>query len=183
MKEGAVYRGDCMTCEEVGPGSYPDPDREGEVVLVGQADKRPGTKSSYWGETGRSILVRGAQHLDSLEKPEQHTDNAFVKHSKEYHNEQNVEDVKFKLTLVDTYAKAMEREVCEGVVIRRGEAEVDLVMNSKLDHYAPAVGRMVISSGVREGQRRPGGGGGSRGGRGRGLGARGLGRQRRSQGA
>ena len=68
---------------------------------------------------------------------------------------------------MDTYAKAMEREVCEGVVIRRGEAEVDLVMNSKLDHYAPAVGRMVISSGVREGQRRLGGGGGSRGGRGR----------------
>ena len=167
LKEGAVYRGDCMTCKEVGPGSYPNPDREGEVVLVGQADKRPGTKSSYWGETGRSILVRGAQHLDSLEKPEQHTDNAFVKHSKEYHNEQNVEDVKFKLTLVDTYAKAMEREVCEGVVIRRGEAEVDIVMNSKLDHYAPAVGRMVISSGVREGQRRLGGGGGSRGGRGR----------------
>ena len=76
----------------------------------------------------------------------------------------------------------MEREVCEGVVIRRGEAEVDLVMNSKLDHYAPAVGRMVIINGVREGQRGPGGGGGSREGRGRGHRARGLGRQRTTQG-
>ena len=90
------------------------------------------------------------------------------------------------MTLVDTYAKAMEREVCEGVVIRRGEAEVDLVMNSKLDHYAAAVGRMVMSSGVREGRRGAGGRGrGGQRGRGgrRGLRAR-LGDQRggRSQG-
>ena len=47
----------------------------------------------------------------------------------------------------------MEREVCEGVMIRRGEAEVDLVLNNKLDHYAPVVGRMVMSNSVREGRK------------------------------
>ena len=67
-----------------------------------------------------------------------------------YHADKGVEEVKLKLTLVDIFHKAMEREVCEGVVIRRGEAEVDLMMNSKLDHYAPAVGRMVMNSSVRE---------------------------------
>ena len=181
-----MYRGDCLTCEEEGPSSFPDPEREGEVVMVQQGDRKPGTRSSYWGETGRSILVRGGQHLEALEKPGTHKDNAFVKHTIEYHKDKVVEDVRFKLTLVDTYAKAMEREVCEGVVIRRGEAEVDLVMNSKLDHYAPAVGRMVMSSGVREGRRGAGGRGrGGQRGRGgrRGLRAR-LGDQRggRSQG-
>ena len=117
-------------------------------------------------------------------------DNAFVKHSLEYHSTKAVEDVKFKLTLVDTFEKPMEREVCEGVMIRRGEAEVDLVLNSKLDHYAPVVGRMVMSNSVREGRR---GGEVRRGvagrGRRRGRGGRGgvsarvgAQRQRRSQG-
>ena len=35
-KEGAVYRGDCLTCEQEGPSSFPDPERDGELVLVQQ---------------------------------------------------------------------------------------------------------------------------------------------------
>ena len=92
-----------------------------------------------------------------------------MKHSVEYHNDQEVIDVNFKLEVFDSFVKAMERKVCKGVVTLRGEGEVDIVMNSKQDHYAPAVGKVVISSGVRKGQRGPaGGGGGSRGRRGRG---------------
>ena len=72
-------------------------------------------------------------------------------------------DVKLKLTLVDTYPKGLEREVCEGVWIH-----LIVVMNSKLDQYAPAFGRMVLNSGVREGRRGVGGGE-----RGRGSGGRG----------
>ena len=40
----------------------------------------------------------------------------------EYHADKSVEEVELKLTLMDTFHKAMERELCEGVVIRRGEA-------------------------------------------------------------
>ena len=47
--------------------------------------------------------------------------------------------------------------------IRHGEDEVDILMNSKLDHYAPAVGRMVMQREVADR---------GRGGRGRGGGAR-----------
>ena len=54
---------------------------------------------------------------------------------------------------MDIFHKAMKKAVCQGVVLRRGEAEVDLMMKSKLDHYAPAVGRLVMNSGVREGVR------------------------------
>ena len=85
----------------------------------------------------------------------------------------------------------MERGVCKGVMIRRGgEAEVDLVLNSKLDHYATVVGGMVMSNSGREGRR---GGESRRGvsgrGRNRGRGGRGgvsarvaVKRQRTSQG-
>ena len=98
-------------CEDEGPGSYPDPEREGETVLVQQDERRPGTRSSYWGETGQSL--REAQHLETLSEPGKHR-------SLEYHADKGVEEVKWKLTLVDIFLKAMEREVCEGVVIRCG---------------------------------------------------------------
>ena len=106
--------------------------------------RRPGTRSSYWGETGRSVLARGAQHLEALSEPGKHQDNDFVKHSLEYHFDKGVEEVRLKLTLVDIFHKGMEREVCEGTVIRCGEAEVDFMMNIKLYHYAAAVGIFSI---------------------------------------
>ena len=143
----SMQRGDCLTCKQEGLSSFPDPERDGEMVLV-QQDRKPGTKRSYLGETGRSIQIRGA-----LAKLGVNKDNSFIKYTLEYHNTKAVEDVKFKLTLVDTFEKPMEREVCEGVMIRRGEAEIDLVLNSKLDHYAPVVGRMVMSNSVREGRK------------------------------
>ena len=42
-------------------------------------------------------------------------------------------------------------------MICRGEAEVDIVMNNKQKYYAPSVGKVVIRSGVREGQSWPAG--------------------------
>ena len=69
------------------------------------------------GKTGRSVLVRGAQHLEALSEPGKHQDNAFVKHSLEYHADKGVEEVKLKLTLVDIFLNAMKRAVCQGLVI------------------------------------------------------------------
>ena len=63
-REGVVYRSDCLTCLEEGPGTYPDPDREGEAV---RALAPPGTTSSYWGESGFSMLERGGEHHAALQ--------------------------------------------------------------------------------------------------------------------
>ena len=38
----------------------------------------------------------------------------------------------------------------EGVLIRKYEIDNNVLMNSKMDHYAPAVGRMTISNAVNE---------------------------------
>ena len=157
-KEGVVYRGDCLTCLEEGPGTYPDPDREGEVVRA--TAPAPGTKSSYWGESAFCMLERGGEHHDALGHPQQHQDNAYVNHASYYHRDRQVQEVSYKLNLLYTCDKAMQRQISEGVEIRHGEEECDILMNSKLDHYAPAVGRMVMERGVAER------------GRGRGQGAR-----------
>ena len=115
-----------------------------------------------------SFGVRGSQHLEAIQKPDSHRDNAFVKHAAEYHQGEESE-VKFKLEIVGHFSKPAESEVCEGVYVHTDTS--DLVMNSKLDHHLPAVSRVTfISSAVEEGRGR--GRGGGRSGRGGGTGSR-----------
>ena len=141
--ESVVYKGECVTCLEEGPSSKPG--RDDTVVPV--QVRKPGTKAAYFGETGRSILVRGGQHLADIEAPESEKSkaNAFVKHAKEYHNG---EMPNYQLSIVGEHPKPLQRQIWEGVLIRRGEQELDVLMNSKLDHFAPAVGRVHISNAI-----------------------------------
>jgi len=114
-KEGAVYQGDCKTCAE------------------------KGVKSIYIGETSRSTYVRGQQHLKAMQNPVQSKNkNAFAKHIIEKHGDG--EKVKFGFKIVKNFAKPLERQVREGVEILGMRA--DVVMNSKLDHYKPAIRRV-----------------------------------------
>ena len=131
-----------MTCQEAGPSSKPN-----EEGVEPVAERQPGTKSVSTGETSRSILVRGKQHLHDMESPQDHPENAFVKHALEYHAG---EVPQYKLSVMGSFPKPLERQVWEGVMIRRSEQEDGVLMNSKLDHYAPAVGRVVISNAVSE---------------------------------
>ena len=62
--------------------------------------------------------------------PEQHSDNAFVKHSVEYQNEQEIKGLNFKLTIVASFVKTMEREVCKGVVRVSMQGSSDLPWRS-----------------------------------------------------
>ena len=45
-----------------------------------------------------------------------------------------------KVDVVKNFTRPMQRQVWEGVAIR--EESCDILLNSKLDHYAPVVGRM-----------------------------------------
>ena len=56
------------------------------------------------------------------------------------------------MEVVKCYARAMDRQIGEGCFILSPEA--DLLMNGKLDHMKPAVGRMVVSTAVHSGRRR-----------------------------
>ena len=47
------------------------------------------------------------------------------------------------------YFPQCKKQICEGVEIHN--ASVDVLMNSKLDHYRPAVSRVVITNEVRSG--------------------------------
>ena len=143
-------------------------------------ERAGGVTASYTGESGFSVAVRGGQHLEALENPQSHGDNAFTKHCANYHQGEE-QEVQFGMELIGHYAKPVERQVCEGVYIHSDPS--DLVMNDKLDHHLPAVARVTYSNGAAdrgEGERRGTGrgrgrGGGGRGGRGRRGSSRGTG--------
>ena len=60
------------------------------------------------------------------------------------------EGVHFKMEIERHYKKPMERLIGEGVRIINPGA--DIVMNGKLDHYKPAVGRVNITNVVNSGR-------------------------------
>ena len=146
-KEGLVYKGTCLTCKAKGPSS--EIDRNGKVKLLSGA--RGGLKSIYWGESGFNGYTRGRQHLEAMQKPKKHQENAFVRHIEDCHLGEESE-VKFKMEVVKCYSKAMDRQIGEGCFIQSPEAE--LIMNGKLDHMQPVVGRMIVSTAVYSGRRR-----------------------------
>ena len=114
-KEGVVYKGTCLLCE------------------------REGKESIYIGESCRSGYVRGLQHLHAIRNYEldRHKNNAFSKHIRDTHNG---EETPFKLDVIKSYKKPLERQVREGVEIVRSKAN----MNSKLDHFHPGIRRVVF---------------------------------------
>ena len=117
MPKGLCIKGECLTCEE----------------------RR--VKSVYIGETGKStyMYVRGSQYYKAMNNPIQYKDkNAFAKHIVEKHEGQNAS---FKFSKIATFRKPLERQVREGKEILRMEA--DVMMNSKQDHYRPAIRRMA----------------------------------------
>ena len=117
-KEGIVYRGKCVTCSE------------------------EGIQSVYIGESGRSAFVRGQQHLKAIRNRTE--SNAFAKHNKESHN--NRRDTKFKIDVLKTYRKPLERQIREGIEILHTIDQADNVLNSKLDHYQPAIRRITFDN-------------------------------------
>ena len=139
--ESVVYRGDCMTCLESGPSSAPD--KDGNITQV--QERKPGTRAAYIGESGRNALTRGEQHLDAIAAPDQHQENAFARHAKEYHDG---EQPQYKFSVLGCHPRPLDRQIWEGVLIRQGEKELNVLLNSKQDHYAPAVGKVVIRNAV-----------------------------------
>ena len=75
----------------------------------------------------------------------------FVRHREDCHKVEE-EDVRYKMEVVRCYSRAMDRQIRERCYIKSPEA--DLLMNGKLEHIQPVVGRMVVSMAVHRGRRR-----------------------------
>ena len=101
-KENIVYKGHCLTCEDLGKNKV------------------------YVGESSRSRYVRGKQHLEAIKDHHKHQSNAFGKHIKEKHDGR---ETKFRMNVLKYHRTPLERQVREGVEIVRAEA--DILLHSK----------------------------------------------------
>ena len=97
MKESVTYKMKCLKCRE------------------------ENVKSIYQGETSKSGFERGAQHEKDYHDMKE--DNHMTKHALEHHAEED-EKPQFKMTIMKSYKKAIERQIAEAVNIEMTEADI-----------------------------------------------------------
>ena len=107
------YRWTCLTC------------KERDIVKV------------YEGETGRSAIVRGAEHLKDLEKKKQKS--VLFKHQMTDHKN---EEVKFQMKITNKFKDALTRQANEAVRISSVPQASSL--NSKSEFNHPPLARVVV---------------------------------------
>ena len=137
-RSGAVYKGDCLICEE--------------------------QVAKYWGESGDSGYCRTSQHIKAIERRDE--ENAFSKHLALYHPDREGDVRAFRFTLEEVHRKPLSRLCSESVHIHCNKCAVP--MNSKAEWHQPAVARVVVTRELEELEVQGGAGRGVGRGRGRG---------------
>ena len=133
-------RGDCIVHQHSNSEKKLDCNIEGIVYQgICRKCKENGISSVYIGETSRSMYVRGKEHLNAIGNPTNHKHNAFAKHIIEQHSDER-EDVKFDIDIIGSFKRPLQRQIREGVEIINCKG--DIIMNSKIDHFQPAINRM-----------------------------------------
>jgi len=115
-KEGVVYMVECVSCTE------------------------SGKDIKYFGESERSGYTGGRQHLAAINNPQGHSSNALAKHLSKHPGT----ETKFKMNIIKTFQKPLQRQIREGVEIYG--AKQGTLLNNKMDHYQPALGRVVFTN-------------------------------------
>ena len=121
-RAGALYRGVCNICRE-------------------DQGSDEGKLSEYWGESADSIYARGLDHIEAIRT--KNVKNAFAKHLRLHHPEQEGNVRAFNITLEKTFRKPAPRLVSEAVCIHTSKAEI--LMNSKSEWEQPTVERVVAT--------------------------------------
>ena len=87
--------------------------------------------------------------MAAIKDPQKHINNAFSKHIREHYTwERNVE---FKMEVTNSFRRPLERQVREGIEIYGADgADGNILMNSKMDHYQPAIRRIVFTNQLRD---------------------------------
>ena len=93
------------------------PDIENDSTPNGEKTKPPEPKIfKYIGETARSAHERGNEHLDDIRqlKPSSH----LLKHLLDKHEEENFDDIDFRMEVIKFSRSAFERQIMESVIIQ-----------------------------------------------------------------
>ena len=94
------------------------------------------TNASYFGESGDSAYSRSLKHLEAVKKDDP-KNSALAMHLREYHQTRVGHEEAFKLKVLKTFKKPMERQVAEAVLINNSTA--DITMNRKRSGSPPSL--------------------------------------------
>ena len=138
---------ECFPCTTAGDGRVGQCSRESVTYRLICLDcESQGVKATYVGETGRSAFLRGKEHTRGarLRDPK----NPMVRHSEDQHN--MVEGIPpFKMEILRTFAKPLQRQVSEAVAIEGGAGGADYMLNSKAEWGGAKIPRLTVEVGAR----------------------------------
>ena len=107
-------RFDCLPCTSQGSGSCRSIGVNYDIYCCECEDKDD--EKIYHGQTSRTGYIRGAEHLDDLEK--KRINSVMWKHIKEKHQGRH-RDIRFRMDIVGVYHNdAMKRQIAEAVRIQ-----------------------------------------------------------------
>ena len=89
----------------------------------------------YRGESSRNLFQRQREHIKQLQKRKE--SSVLLRHIKEEHKEETVEEVEFTAEVSGTFKKPLERITHEGVMI--ANTKDDELINTKKEFFKPSV--------------------------------------------
>ena len=146
-KRSVVYRTYCNTCKlnEIKKISeYEAGEKENEKKRKrGESEIDKIKLFTYIGETSRSAMERGAEHMKDLEFHREKSH--MLKHIVEFHPDSDSSEIEFKMEILSSHKSAFERQLREAVLIERNLGLFS--MNSKLEYSRTVIPTIKIKMG------------------------------------
>ena len=141
-KRNLVYETYCITCEERAIEKIKAEIEDDEKLLKEKVENL--SKYKYIGETCRSVYERSWEHLSDKEqlKPGSH----LLKHLLDVHEDEQHDEVKFGLKIIQHTKSSFDRQVLESVIIQQ-ERKKHWLLNSKSEYNRCAVPRLTTKIG------------------------------------
>ena len=146
-KRSVVYRTYCNTCKvneikklsehETGENKNEKKRKRGEREIDNIK------LFTYIGETSRSAMERGAEHMKDLEFHREKSH--MLKHIVEFHPDSDPSEIEFKMEIISSHKSAFERQLREAVLIERNLGLFS--MNSKLEYSRTVIPTIKIKMG------------------------------------
>ena len=121
-QEGCLYSLECLLCEQ----------------------RDPKVEAHYYGETGRSANCRGKEHSAGVQKRD--PAHPVIKHMLEQHKEQMETGPEWRMRVLRTFKRPLQRQVAEGVIIER--SKVGFRLNSKGEWHSARMPRLQVEVGT-----------------------------------
>ena len=104
-------------------------------------------RANYYGESNFNGFTRGDQHQRNYRSKNKKVqeDSAMRKHSKEIHNDKNVN---YRMEVIKTFKSPLERQVYESIKIINSQNEDDFPLNSKKEFNQAMVVTAKYNKGI-----------------------------------